>query len=100
MGGGAVPAVQLEAGRYGKKGTEALREVAERITPAVREGEPSDLGHIHCDLRREIVIALPGDIIDFDDCDTGHYLLDIAPVPGIVPTRVRSCAQSHVPTDR
>ncbi|OIJ86410.1 phosphotransferase enzyme family protein [Streptomyces colonosanans] len=69
--------------QLGKAGTEALREVAERITPALREGGPSDRGRIHADLHRENMIALSSGgigIIDFDDCGTGHYLLDIATV--------------------
>lgn len=73
------------AGRdqLGVEGAAALRKVAELITPALHEGSPLDRGRIHGDLHRENMIALPGGgvgIIDFDDCGTGHFLLDIATV--------------------
>ncbi|MDQ1041978.1 phosphotransferase enzyme family protein [Streptomyces sp. V4I2] len=69
--------------QLGAEGTDALRKVAESITPALHEGGPEDRGRIHGDLHRENMIALPGGgigVIDFDDCGTGHYLLDIATV--------------------
>ncbi len=73
------------AGRdqLGAEGSAALRKVAELISPALHEGGPDDRGRIHGDLHRENMIALPdGGIgfIDFDDCGTGHFLLDIATV--------------------
>ena len=73
------------AGRsqLGAEGTATLRKVAELITPALHEGSPDDRGRIHGDLHRENMIALPGGgigFIDFDDCGTGHFLLDIATV--------------------
>ncbi|MEU8544566.1 phosphotransferase [Streptomyces sp. NPDC048717] len=67
----------------GAEGTAALRKVAELITPLLRESGRDDYGRIHADLHRENMIALPGGgvgIIDFDDCGTGHWLLDIATV--------------------
>ncbi|MEV7869208.1 phosphotransferase [Streptomyces sp. NPDC088124] len=69
--------------QLGTGGTAALRKVAELITPALQEGSQDDRGRIHGDLHRENVIAMSGGgigIIDFDDCGTGHYLLDIATV--------------------
>ncbi|MFJ5926450.1 phosphotransferase enzyme family protein [Kitasatospora sp. NPDC092948] len=69
--------------QLGSEGTTALRKVAELITPALHEGGPDDRGRIHGDLHRENMIALPSGgigIIDFDDCGTGHFLLDIATV--------------------
>lgn len=68
--------------QLGPAGTAALRKVADLITPALLEGGP-DRGRIHGDLHRENMIALPAGgvgLIDFDDCGTGHYLLDIATV--------------------
>ncbi|MFG3517628.1 phosphotransferase enzyme family protein [Streptomyces bobili] len=68
----------------GADGTTALRKVTELITPALQEGGPEDRGRIHGDLHRENMIALPGGtgigMIDFDDCGTGAYLLDVATV--------------------
>ncbi|MDH6578651.1 phosphotransferase [Kitasatospora sp. MAP5-34] len=70
--------------QLGADGTRVLRTIAELITPALQEGSPTDRGRIHGDLHRENMIALPDGsgvgIIDFDDCGTGHYLLDIATV--------------------
>ncbi|MFJ9968696.1 phosphotransferase enzyme family protein [Streptomyces avermitilis] len=69
--------------QLGAHGTTALRKITELITPALQEGRPIDRGRIHGDLHRENMIALPGSgvgVIDFDDCGTGHYLLDIATV--------------------
>lgn len=69
--------------QLGTEGTTALRKVAELITPALQEGSPEDRGRIHGDLHRENMIALSGSgigIIDFDDCGTGHFMLDIATV--------------------
>ena len=69
--------------QLGTEGTAALRKVAELITPALQEGGQDDRGRIHGDLHRENMIAMSGGgigIIDFDDCGTGHYLLDIATV--------------------
>ncbi|MFF3127951.1 phosphotransferase enzyme family protein [Streptomyces sp. NPDC057908] len=74
------PAAQEQ---LGPEGTAALRKVAELITPALQEGAQDDRGRIHGDLHRENMISLPDGgigIIDFDDCGTGHYLLDIATV--------------------
>ncbi|MFF3359389.1 phosphotransferase enzyme family protein [Streptomyces sp. NPDC002917] len=65
------------------EGTAALREVTELITPALQEGGQDDRGRIHGDLHRENMIAMSGGgigVIDFDDCGTGHFLLDIATV--------------------
>ncbi|WP_345045623.1 phosphotransferase enzyme family protein [Streptomyces sannanensis] len=74
--------------QLGPAGLEALRTVAERITPALQEGGPADRGRIHGDLHRENMISMPDSttigIIDFDDCGTGHFLLDIATVLGSV----------------
>ncbi|MEU1520501.1 phosphotransferase [Streptomyces sp. NPDC005811] len=69
--------------QLGTDGTAALRKVAELITPALEEGGPDDRGRIHGDLHRENMIARPDGgvgVIDFDDCGTGHCLLDIATV--------------------
>ncbi|WP_055534319.1 phosphotransferase enzyme family protein [Streptomyces graminilatus] len=70
--------------QLGAAGTATLRKVTELITPALQEGGPDDRGRIHGDLHRENMIALPGGVrvglIDFDDCGTGHFLLDIATV--------------------
>jgi Ser/Thr protein kinase RdoA (MazF antagonist) len=68
--------------QLGAEGTAALHKVAELITPALQSGGQDDRGRIHGDLHRENMIALPGGIgvIDFDDCGTGHFLLDIATV--------------------
>ncbi|WP_414169192.1 phosphotransferase enzyme family protein [Streptoverticillium reticulum] len=74
------PAAQEQ---LGTEGTAALRKVAELITPALQEGGQDDRGRIHGDLHRENMIALSAGgigVIDFDDCGTGHYLLDIATV--------------------
>ncbi|MCC2275441.1 phosphotransferase [Streptomyces sp. ET3-23] len=74
------PAAQEQ---LGAEGTAALRKVAELITPALQEGGQDDRGRIHGDLHRENMIALSAGgigVIDFDDCGTGHYLLDIATV--------------------
>jgi len=73
------------AGRaqLGTEGTAALEKITERITPTLQEGGKDDRGRIHGDLHRENMIAMPGGgigIIDFDDCGTGHYLLDLATV--------------------
>lgn len=71
-----VARTQLGAG-----GADTLRKVAELISPALQEGTAADRGRIHGDLHRENMIAMPDGgigIIDFDDCGTGHYLLDIA----------------------
>lgn len=67
--------------QVGANGTATLRRVAELIAPALHEGGATDRGRIHADLHRGNIIALPdGGIgfIDFDDCGTGHYMLDIA----------------------
>ena len=69
--------------QLGAEGTAVLRKVADLISPALHEGSPEDLGRIHGDLHRENMIQLPGSgigLIDFDDCGTGHFLLDIATV--------------------
>lgn len=69
--------------QLGADGVAALRKVTELITPALHEGGQDDRGRIHGDLHRENMIALSGGgigLIDFDDCGTGHYLLDIATV--------------------
>ncbi|MEU7340370.1 phosphotransferase [Streptomyces sp. NPDC007074] len=69
--------------QLGADGTATLRKIAELITPALQQGSSRDRGRIHGDLHRENMIALPGSgvgLIDFDDCGTGHYLLDIATV--------------------
>ncbi len=74
------PAAQ---GQMGPEGTAALRKVAELITPALQEGGQDDRGRIHGDLHRGNMIAMSGGgigVIDFDDCGTGHFLLDIATV--------------------
>ncbi|WP_416484270.1 phosphotransferase enzyme family protein [Streptomyces sp. CL12] len=73
------------AGRHqlGTEGTAAIHRVAELITPALHEGGPGDRGRIHGDLHRENMISMPGGsigLIDFDDCGTGHFLLDVATV--------------------
>ncbi|MGW1123875.1 phosphotransferase enzyme family protein [Streptomyces sp. NPDC002526] len=78
-------ALNTEAGRgqLGPDGTATLQRVAQMITPALAEGGPEDHGRIHGDLHRENMIAMPGGgigLIDFDDCGTGHFLLDIATV--------------------
>ncbi|MFJ3250712.1 phosphotransferase enzyme family protein [Streptomyces sp. NPDC086782] len=74
--------------QMGTEGTAALWEVTERITPALQEGGDSDRGRIHGDLHRENMILMPGGgsvgVIDFDDCGTGNYLLDIATVLGSI----------------
>ncbi|WP_326742729.1 phosphotransferase enzyme family protein [Streptomyces sp. NBC_01768] len=65
------------------EGAAALRKVAELIIPSLQEGGQGDRGRIHGDLHRENMILLPDGgigLIDFDDCGTGHYLLDIATV--------------------
>ncbi|MEY9839594.1 phosphotransferase enzyme family protein [Streptacidiphilus sp. EB103A] len=62
------------ARQLGTEGLAALRELADRITPALAEGGQADRGRIHGDLHRENMIELPGGgvgIIDFDDCGTG-----------------------------
>ncbi|MGW1194410.1 phosphotransferase enzyme family protein [Streptomyces sp. NPDC002536] len=69
--------------RLGADGVAALRKVTELIAPALQEGGQDDRGRIHGDLHRENMIAMTGGgigLIDFDDCGTGHYLLDIATV--------------------
>lgn len=69
--------------QLGTEGTAALRKVAELITPALQEGNQDSRGRIHGDLHRENMIAMSGGgigVIDFDDCGTGHFLLDIATV--------------------
>ncbi|MEW2498154.1 phosphotransferase [Streptomyces nodosus] len=70
--------------QLGTEGTAALRKVTELITPALHEEALKDRGRIHGDLHRENMIALPDGVgiglIDFDDCGTGHYMLDIATV--------------------
>lgn len=70
--------------QLGAAGTATLRKITELITPALQEGGPDDRGRVHGDLHRENMIALPDGVhvgmIDFDDCGTGHYLLDIATV--------------------
>lgn len=69
--------------QLGDKGLSTLREVADRIAPALAQGAREDHGRIHGDLHRENMIELPDGgvgLIDFDDCGTGHYLLDIATV--------------------
>lgn len=67
--------------QLGASGADTLRKVAKLISPALQEGTAADRGRIHGDLHRENMIAMPAGgvgIIDFDDCGTGHYLLDIA----------------------
>lgn len=67
--------------QLGTDGTTVLRKIAEQITPALQNDEPEHRQRIHGDLHRENMIALPGGgvgIIDFDDCGTGHFILDIA----------------------
>lgn len=62
-------------------GLRALQEAADLITPILGRTSLTDIGRIHGDLHRENMIALPGNgvgVIDFDDCGTGAYLLDIA----------------------
>jgi Ser/Thr protein kinase RdoA (MazF antagonist) len=74
------PAAQEQ---LGADGTAALRKVAELITPALRESEQRDFGRIHGDLHRENMISMPDGaigLIDFDDCGTGSFTLDIATV--------------------
>ena len=69
--------------QLGTDGAAALRKISELITPALQEGSQDDRGRIHGDLHRENMIAMSGDgigVIDFDDCGTGHFLLDIATV--------------------
>ncbi|MGW4441995.1 phosphotransferase enzyme family protein [Streptomyces sp. NPDC004682] len=69
--------------QLGAEGTDVLRKVTELITPALHEGPTTDRGRIHGDLHRENLIHTDDGgvgIIDFDDCGTGHYLLDIATV--------------------
>lgn len=69
--------------QLGAEGTAALRKVAELITPALREGDGDQDQRIHGDLHRENMIAMPdGEVglIDFDDCGTGSFILDIATV--------------------
>ncbi|MET8411156.1 phosphotransferase [Streptomyces sp. NPDC005195] len=69
--------------QLGADGTATLRKIIELITPALQQGTPRDRGRVHGDLHRENMIALPGSgvgLIDFDDCGTGHYLIDIATV--------------------
>lgn len=78
-------ALTSPAGReqLGAEGTTVLRKVTELITPALHEGAPDDRGRIHGDLHRENLIFMQDGgvgVIDFDDCGTGHYLLDIATV--------------------
>jgi len=71
------------ARQLGTDALAALREVADRITPALAGGSRSDRGRIHGDLHRENMIELPDGgvgIIDFDDSGTGHFILDIATV--------------------
>ncbi|MGF6884876.1 Ser/Thr protein kinase RdoA (MazF antagonist) [Nocardia sp. GAS34] len=66
-----------EAGRM------TLRQVADRIVPAIAECDPAVHSRIHGDLHRENMIALPTGgvgIIDFDDCGWGSPILDIATV--------------------
>ncbi|MGV9789035.1 phosphotransferase enzyme family protein [Streptomyces sp. NPDC003435] len=68
--------------QLGAEGVAALRKITELITPALHEG-PADRGRIHGDLHRENLIHTDDGsvgVIDFDDCGTGHYLLDIATV--------------------
>ncbi|MFF9436852.1 phosphotransferase enzyme family protein [Streptomyces sp. NPDC014735] len=67
--------------QLGTSGTDALRRVAELITPALQEGGQDERGRIHGDLHLENLLALPGGgvgVIDFDDCGVGHFLIDIA----------------------
>ncbi|MFE9859174.1 phosphotransferase enzyme family protein [Streptomyces sp. NPDC005780] len=67
--------------QLGAGGADTLRKVAELINPDLHEGGAEDRGRIHGDLHRENMIAMPDGgigIIDFDDCGTRHYLLDIA----------------------
>ena len=74
------PAAQAQ---LGTDGAAALRTITELITPALQEGGTADRGRIHGDLHRENMIAMSDGgigIIDFDDCGTGHYLLDLATV--------------------
>ncbi|MFB7776240.1 phosphotransferase enzyme family protein [Streptomyces bauhiniae] len=69
--------------QLGAEGTDVLRKVTELITPALQEGSAADRGRIHGDLHRENLIHTDDGgvgVIDFDDCGSGHYLLDIATV--------------------
>lgn len=78
-------ALTSEAARrqLGDQGVATLRDIAASITPLLESGEPGDSGRIHADLHRGNMIALPDGsvgVIDFDDCGTGRFLLDIATV--------------------
>lgn len=67
----------------GSDGLHVLRRITDHVMPALAHDPHLDRGRVHGDLHRENLLALPdGDIgmIDFDDCGTGHYLLDIATV--------------------
>ncbi|MFF2965070.1 phosphotransferase enzyme family protein [Streptomyces sp. NPDC057963] len=67
--------------QLGTSGTDALRRVAELVTPVLQESGQDERGRIHGDLHLENLLALPGGgvgVIDFDDCGVGHFLIDIA----------------------
>ncbi|WP_433195838.1 phosphotransferase enzyme family protein [Nocardia sp. CA-107356] len=69
--------------QLGADGLATLREVADRIAPVLSDLAGADHTRIHGDLHRENMIALPDGgvgVIDFDDCGTGHPILDIATV--------------------
>jgi len=65
----------------GPDGVDVLRRVTDRVVPVLAQG--TDRGRVHGDLHRENLLALPDGgvgMIDFDDCGTGPYLLDVATV--------------------
>lgn len=67
----------------GPAGVATLQKIANRIPSDLDQDSPQDCGRIHGDLHRENLLALPQGgvgMIDFDDCGTGGYLLDIATV--------------------
>lgn len=69
--------------QLGAGGTAVLQAVADSIVPVLNRGSRGDYGRVHGDLHRENMITLPAGgvgIIDFDDCGTGGFMLDIATV--------------------
>lgn len=73
----------------GVDGVAVLRQVTDLVAPILTAG--TDRGRIHGDLHRENLLALPDGgvgVIDFDDCGTGDYLLDVA---GILSSIHRVC---------
>lgn len=67
----------------GADGVDLLRRITDQVMPVLARGPDLDRGRIHGDLHRENLLALPDGgigMIDFDDCGTGHYLLDVATV--------------------